>query len=110
MNKRPAKIIVPLLVLSLSCTCVRLRSPSVYKSVQLGKTNDVAVGQDGTIHVLYSSEAQAAIGNDRHGVCHAYRAADGTWQSEFLESDEQPFAPVCVLAQGPDGVWHAFYN
>ncbi len=47
------------------------------------------------------------MGGDRSGACHAYRAADGTWQTEFLENRS---TSVCVLAQGPDGVWHAFYE
>jgi hypothetical protein len=109
MNSRLATIIVPLLVISLSCTCLQL-GPPVYESIEAGESNDIVVGLDGTVHVLYSLRMSVEASPRRlYGVYHAYRAADGSWQAEALEGDESIdlWGPV-ILAQGPDGVWHAF--
>ncbi len=111
MNSRLAKIIVPLLVISLSCTCLQLGTP-VYESVEAGESNDIVVGLDGTVHVLYSLRMLAEVrSRSLYGIYHAYRAADGSWQTEVLESDESAGVwGAAVLAQGPDGTWHTFYG
>jgi hypothetical protein len=80
-----------------------------YNDIQYGQTNDLLVGSDGTLHVLYSVYARS----DSHWVddvvCTGYASSseDGSWQVEPLGGR----APEAyTLLEGEDGTLHAVYS
>ena len=101
-------VIVSICVINLSCIC-GYHGPPVYEKVQVGKTNDIIIDRDGTIHVLYSLYAPARMGDSVFGVYYTRRSESNDWQTEIVGTwSSQP--QVHALGRGPNGDLHAFYG